>query len=112
MEMVQQCGFDEIFNYAGTKYGIGWNDANDVFFNNAFRYGKKDSFYVNDWAGYIGDLPVNRYLDAIDRDEYFKASDFTVEEVQSFDDLAKAYIITAAFFEEQGVTGEVQIDGT
>jgi len=34
---VNRVGFDEIFRYA-EKYGVSWNLANNLFFNNIFDY--------------------------------------------------------------------------
>ena len=30
--------FSEIFDYAKEKYQVGWNRANDMFFNNSLEY--------------------------------------------------------------------------
>lgn len=44
----------EIFHYAKKKHGVGWNDANDMFFGNSLEYKSYDDFYIGKFAEYTG----------------------------------------------------------
>ena len=100
MKNVKQCEFDGIFYFAEKVYGIHWNAANDIFFGNAFDYNTVSDFYIEDWHAYIDELD----------EEYEKASDVPVDIVNAMSARDMSYVITSAYFESIGVTGEVQID--
>jgi len=40
--------FSEIFYFADEKFGISWNHANDVFFNNSLDYKSHNEFNLNE----------------------------------------------------------------
>ena len=43
-----EAGYDEIFEFAMEKFGIGWNDANDVFFaSDVIRYRNITDVYLD-----------------------------------------------------------------
>lgn len=101
MKTVNQIGFSEIFKFAETKYGISWNDANDLFFNGPLQYGSVSDIYGgNDWIGYT------TFWDTSDK----KAADYTLEEVSALDDHDKAWLILGAFLNDRNIDAEVQVD--
>ena len=89
METRQVYDFSDIFKFAESRYGIGWNDANDVFFNGVLEYGKHSEVYPGDWSAYID-------LEAKPKS---KALDYTKEEVLAMDKADQSYIIVSAYFE-------------
>ncbi len=101
MKTVQQITFVDIFKYA-EKYGIGWNEANNVFFHNNLEYGSVTNLYGgDDWRGY-----TDMWNDDNPRD----ALDYTVEEVQAMCKRDQAYLIAGAYLNEHKIEGEVQVD--
>ena len=102
MKKVRQYDFCDIFHFALEKYGIHWNPCNDIFFGNAFEYRTVTDYYIEDFKG-CTDL-----WDKEDTKE--KASDYTKEEVLAMSKSDQSYLITSAYFESIGVSGEVQID--
>jgi len=44
---VNRANFSEIFHFA-EAYGVGWNKANDIFFNKIFTYRTIDSVQLSD----------------------------------------------------------------
>ena len=101
MKKVQQIEFSEIFHYA-EKYGIGWNEANDVFFNDPLQYGSVTNLYGgNDWMGYVGF--------GVDEDPK-PALEYTVEEVEAMDRNDQAWVIIGAYLNENNIEGDVQVD--
>jgi len=99
MKTVKQIEFSEIFHYA-EKYGVGWNEANDLFFNDPLQYGSVTDLYGgDDWRGYTSFWEGDQ-----------KALDFTVEEVQAMDDTDKARVIIGAFLNENNIKGDIQVD--
>jgi hypothetical protein len=99
MKLVQQIGFSEIFRYA-EKYGVTWNVANDLFFNNVLQYKSVTDLYGgDDWRGYTNMWKTDK-----------PALEYTVEEVQAMEDLDKAWLIIGAYLNENNIEGEVQVD--
>jgi len=96
--------FSDIFNFATNEYDIGWNECNDVFFNNSLEYQRHSTVYPADWKAYIS----FDYLEAKD-----KASDYTKDEVKQMTDLDKSYVILSAYFESLNIKdSEVLVDCT
>ena len=100
MKTVKQIDFDEIFHYAERKYGIHWNNANDIFFNSVLKYGSVTTVYGGDDC--LG------YTSMYDEDK--NSLDYTVEEVQAMNDNDKGYLIVAAYLSENNIKGEIQVD--
>jgi len=99
MKTVKQIGFSEIFHYA-EKYGIGWNEANDVFFNNVLEYGSVTDLYGgDDWAGY-----TDMWKD------HKPALEYTVEEVQAMSTNDQARVIIGAYLNEHNIKKDIQVD--
>ena len=99
---VKQFDFMDIFKYAEEKYGVDWNTANDLFFNNVLQYRNVTTFWGGeDWSGYVSFYKTAK-----------PALEYTVEEVNEMVDLDKAYLIVGAFLNENGVgkNEEVQVD--
>lgn len=99
---VKRIDFDAIFNFATDKYGISWNDCNDIFFGNAFEYQAVTNYYRDDWKSYCS------FYENIKN----KASDYTVEEISKMNNYDKSYVITSAFLEENDILKNdlIQID--
>lgn len=115
MKTKQIQDFDAIFNFAYKKYGISWNEANDVFFDNAFDYGKMSEAKLGlEIFAYLGTKEISEKLVFdLDKkiDEIGKVTGlFTKEEVLSLSDYEKSLIITAEYFESINATGEVLIN--
>ncbi len=85
--------FADIFRFAGKKFDIGWNQANDVFFGNSLDYGSVTDIYPKDWRGYV----------SFDESAKDKASDYTKEEVKEMNNYDKSYVVLAAYFEAQNI---------
>ena len=127
MKTKQIQDFDAIFNFAYNKYGISWNEANDVFFGNAFDYGKMSEATLGlEIFAYLGTKEISEKLGFdLDKkiDEVGKVTGlFTKEEVLSLTPRfivralekmkknEKSLIITAEYFESINVSGEVLIN--
>tara|TARA_B100000073_G_scaffold221592_1_gene184496 strand:- start:256 stop:609 length:354 start_codon:yes stop_codon:yes gene_type:complete len=115
MKTKQIQDFDAIFNFAYNKYGISWNEANDVFFGNAFDYGKMSEATLGlEIFAYLGTKEISEKLGFdLDKkiDEVGKVTGlFTKEEVLSLSNYEKSLIITAEYFESINVSGEVLIN--
>lgn len=103
METLKVFGFTDIFHFAEKKYGIGWNECNDVFFGNSLEYNRHSTIYPSDWAAYI-DLQLTK------KDN---ASDYTNDEVKVMTDYDKSYVILSAYFESLRITAnKVLVDCT
>jgi hypothetical protein len=101
MKTLKVFEFDQIFYFAEKKYGIGWNECNDVFFGNSLDYGKHSTVYPHDWSAYID-------LEIIAKD---KASDYSKNEIEAMSNIDKSYIILSAYFESLDITDdEVLVD--
>ena len=87
MSKVTHIPFDDVFYFAEREFGIGWNDSNDLFFNNAFTYREIDYFEVED-----------HYLD------------LTKKEINELPNLQKANAITSMYIDSLGIKGDVYID--
>ena len=95
--------FCELFHYAEEHFGISWNPANDVFFNNSLDYGRINRLRVGEGlGGYVGDDRVY---------EYDKAQDIPIEIINDLSDCDKSYVILEHYLESKNVTtDEVIID--
>ena len=96
---INRCNFEEIFDFAKEKYGIEWNDANNLFFHNILRYknitkielvGLEDNCYCDDilsdhFLHKPGGISIEN-IKAMDKSEVFR-----------FDDMTKASIIMINF---------------
>ena len=104
MQNMQVYNFALIFKFAEDNYGIGWNDANDVFFGNSLDYGKHSEVYPGDWSAYID----------LEAEPKSKALDYTKEEVLAMDKADQSYIIVSAYFESltENVDDTVLVDCT
>jgi hypothetical protein len=104
MKELKVFDFSDIFKYAESHYGIGWNECNDVFFNGSLEYGRHSTVYPKDWAAYTG------FSDIMLKP---RASNYNKKEVGSMNNLDKSYVILSAYFEAEGVTDdEVLVDCT
>ena len=81
--------FSEIFEFADKKFGIDWNRANDMFFNNSLDY----KFY-NEYS-------LGEPLDYIDKNKPY-------EELEESD---KGYFIINEFMKEKNIDS-VWVDNT
>lgn len=72
--------FSDIFVFAEEKFGVGWNSANDLFFNTILEYKRSNKFWAPDIKGMLQD------------------DEFPLEE-----DYRKAYDIMLAFMENHNV---------
>lgn len=82
---VNEVGFDEIFHYAAKDpWNVGWNDANDLFFNSPLDYGSTNDIYLEDMVN------DNNYVDKNNLDKE--------------DDQYLAYEIMIAFMKENNIT--------
>lgn len=101
MKTLKVFEFDKIFNFADKKYGIGWNECNDVFFGNSLDYGKHSTVYPHDWKAYV----------SLYEDFSKEASDYTNDEIKEMSNIDKSYVILSAYFESLGITDdEVLVD--
>ena len=95
--MTATIDFADIFRFAD-KYGVSWNEANDIFFDNVFSYDRIVE-YCGDWENYV----------SFYKDVKATASDYTVDEVKVMSTEDKAHIITAVYMETLDLEGVTSI---
>lgn len=82
--------FDDVFYYADEHFGVGWDDANDLFFGNAFEYNQIDHVEIEE-----------HYLE------------LSVDEINSLSPHEKANAILSKFLDTIGIaddSDEIYID--
>lgn len=107
--------FSNIFYFAEKKYDISWNEANDVFFDNAFYYGKMSEAILGVEIFAYFDLDEISERLGYDISERIENAEkvtglLTKEEVLSLPDYEQSLLITAEFFESINATGDILID--
>ena len=50
---VMRANFSDIFDYAEKEFSIGWNAANDMFFNNSLNYKSFNEYDINEITEYF-----------------------------------------------------------
>ncbi len=53
MKSEKTVNFSEIFEFAEKEFQIGWNQANDLFFNDVLIYKGFNRFYLGDLQGEV-----------------------------------------------------------
>ena len=81
--------FSDIFAYAEKEFGIGWNAASDVFFNNALTYQSYDDFKIGGALGY-----TDVYADKKNSWEYSR------EEILEMSEHDQSYMIIDHFMHD------------
>jgi len=80
--------FSDVFNFAGKRFNISWNEANDLFFNDVLRY-----------KGFNRIFDCQSYTSLYEHPKDLK--DFTDDEIKAIKDPRdKAYFILGKFLIE------------
>lgn len=101
---ITECGYDDIFRFAEERYGIGWNDANDLFFRGrVLRYGTLDEVHPGEMPSYIMYMYDNKLK---------KSCDVPGNVFAAMTPSDKARVILLAFGEVNGVTHNLMVNCT
>lgn len=101
---ITECGYDDIFRFAEERYGIGWNDANDLFFRGGvLRYGTLDEVHPGEMPSYIMYMYDNKLK---------KSCDVPGDVFAAMTPSDKARVILLAFGEVNGVTHNLMVNCT
>lgn len=94
MKQTTTVDFSEIFHWS-EKYGISWNQANDLFFRSECLTYKS----YNEWEVGINAYEGCELLYSTEREAW----DLTREEIDSLSDIEKAGVLIDIFLHENGV---------
>ena len=73
---MKKTDFSDIFNYTTAKYDIGWNECNDIFFDNLLDYKSYNEYDKDDLAGMVYKGEIKDYT-VEDVEEANAANEYT-----------------------------------
>ncbi len=93
--------FCNLFYFAESKHGIGWNDANDFFFGNALEYKSFDEF-----SDPMENVHLEKELTNI---EILALTIEDMEDLGIEDDCSQSYVVIAQYMIENNID-ELMVD--
>ena len=110
---INRCYISEIFGYAEKNYGISWNACNDLFLNDSvLEYGKMNTVYLGNCIDYLSEILkgiIPNFSELKEKDLVKIIGEFSVDLVNSQEDVVQANIILINFMTDNGVD-EMEVD--